>query len=181
MLRWLVNLLAVTCVGAGIVWFVTYDNQRAAEQQAAVQTARAVRVIEQMIKFRATQSGIDLNERGFPITVSAEWFEQGAPVNVMLPANHPWLEIASDEEAELMQPTIRQAVDPKVAGFWYNPHKGLVRARVPVMLSDLAATEVYNKVNGTNIKSIFDGERFAKSRPAHQVPASRPVAGAAQP
>lgn len=181
MLRWLVNLLALTCVAAGVVWFVTYDNQRAAEQHSAGETARNVRLIEQMIKFRATQAGVELNERGFPTTVAPQWFEQGVPVNTLLPASHPWLEIASEEEADLTQPTVRQAVDVKVAGFWYNPHKGLVRARVPVMLSDSAATEIYNRINGTSIKSIFDGERFAKGRPSHQLPNSRPVADAAQP
>jgi hypothetical protein len=159
MMRWLVNLLAVCCLAAGVAWFVAYDNAKAQHERAVVETTRAVRLVEQMIKFKSTQPEMDLNEQGFPMTVSKDWFEQSVPFNSMAPSNCPWVEIAGPAEATLSQPRVRQVTDSSVAGLWYNPYRGIVRARVPVQVSDAATTELYNRVNGTSLRTIFDSEK----------------------
>jgi hypothetical protein len=64
------------------------------------------------------------------------------------------VEVASEEEAGLVHPTVRIALDEKSAAFWYNPYQGVVRARVPVEMTDEAATALYNTINRTNIASI---------------------------
>ncbi|RMD62322.1 MAG: hypothetical protein D6824_06910 [Planctomycetota bacterium] len=52
---------------------------------------------------------------------------------------------------------MRVAVDESVASFWYNPGTGAVRARVPATVSDQRAVELYNRVNNTSLRSIFEG------------------------
>jgi hypothetical protein len=42
--------------------------------------------------------------------------------------------------------------------FWYNPYAGVVRARVPQGASDAAALKMYNAVNVSRLRSLFDDE-----------------------
>jgi hypothetical protein len=44
------------------------------------------------------------------------------------------------------------------AAFWYNPYKGILRARVPYDISDERALDLYNRVNGTSVSSIYGVE-----------------------
>lgn len=144
-------LLLVVLVGGG-AWYVRETRRRDAAVQAV---AGDVRRIELEVKFRAATNGAELNARGWPLTVDPAWFAENPPLNQLLPADHPWLEVAGAEDASLTHPEARMAVDPSVAAFWYNPAQGIVRARVPVMLSDADATVLYNTVNGTNLPSMF--------------------------
>ena len=65
------------------------------------------------------------------------------------------MDLATRDEADLDNPMVKMTADPRLAGFWYNPHLGVVRARVPVMVSDVESLELYNRVNGTRLASIF--------------------------
>jgi hypothetical protein len=42
-----------------------------------------------------------------------------------------------------------------MAAFWYNPYQGILRARVPVMISDEESLSVYNRINSSSLTSIF--------------------------
>jgi hypothetical protein len=57
------------------------------------------------------------------------------------------------------------AFDRSIAAFWYNPANGVVRARVPVTISDQRATELYNRINGVFLTSIFEGLSIPDDRP----------------
>jgi hypothetical protein len=92
-----------------------------------------------------------LNERGYPKSVEPTWFNGHLPENILLPPEHPWLEIADKEHADRLHPVNWATDDIRVARFWYNPEQGVVRARVPREASEPAAADLYNDVNGTDL------------------------------
>jgi hypothetical protein len=154
-LRDVLLLLALLALGAGVVWF-QHDRRRDDEQVRAAIDQRGR--LDQEIKLRAATKTAELNVRGWPSTISPEWFERSPPVNPLIDADRPWVEVAPPEHAGFEHPPVRMAVDSSLAAFWYNPYNGSLRARVPVMVSDAAATALYNRVNGSVLASIFQRE-----------------------
>ncbi len=134
--------------------------QRAQEKQDAEidRAATEVRRFELEIKYRAASRLGELNARGWPVTVDPTWFDGEAPRNNLLSPEHPWVEVATIEQAELQHPPVRMAVTNELAGLWYNPFQGIVRARVPVMVSDNQAVKIYNRINDCALASIFQTE-----------------------
>jgi hypothetical protein len=90
--------------------------------------------------------------------VDPNWFERNPPRNPLISAECPWVEVASIDQAGLQDPPIRMAIDGTLAGFWYNPYLGILRARVPVMVSDQDAVDMYNRINATRLSSIFQAD-----------------------
>lgn len=159
-------LIVLIALGAGVVW-LQQDRQREGDRVLAAGQQR--QKLEQQIKIRAATKTAELNVRGWPTTVRPDWFEDAPPTNPLLDADRPWIEIAPPEHAGLEHPPVRMTVDSRLAAFWYNPYNGSVRARVPVMVSDEAATTLYNRVNHTVLASIFQHEK-----PAPQLAAVAP-------
>jgi hypothetical protein len=163
-MRWfrdLVLLLALLAICGGLSW---WQLQRARERDAALRAAAETHRLELEVRYRAATKAVELNARGWPRTVDPAWFDRGAPVNPLLTDDHPWVEVASPEEADLLHPPVRIALKDADAMFWYNPHQGVVRARVPVMVSDQAALDLYNKINAAALPSIHWDESAGKPR-----------------
>ena len=57
--------------------------------------------------------------------------------------------------------------------FWYNPYQGVIRTRIPPMISDQRSVELYNRLNRCSLPSIFATERPADD-PAELIPAAEP-------
>ncbi|MBC7773139.1 MAG: hypothetical protein H7210_11625 [Pyrinomonadaceae bacterium] len=154
-MRWFldaVGLVLVLAMLAGVVYF----KRESAERESAIKRACASRHrMELEVRYRSASRLGGLNARGWPKTVDAKWFEGLPPRNSLLPPERPWVEIATPEQAGMHDPPVRMAVDEHLAGFWYNPYLGIVRARVPVMVSDQEAVDLYNRVNSRNLASIF--------------------------
>jgi hypothetical protein len=145
--------MLLAAVLGGVLVYERADQER----DEAVQSAReSVRRIGEEIRLRAATGQTQLNGRGWPVTVDPEWFDRSIPQNLLLSADRPWLEIASPEEANLLHPPVRIATDRDVAAFWYNPGMGVVRARVPVQISDRSTTTLYNEINAADLDSIFE-------------------------
>lgn len=165
-MRMLVNIAAALCVVAVVVPIWMQDAREAEERTRAAETVRAVRHIEQTLRAKVAFSGVTANVRGWPETIDARWFSDPSggtgsdamPRNALVPSEHPWIEIAPPEEAGLKHPPVRLAVSPTLAGLWYNPYQGVVRARVPVQVSDAKSVALYNQINGTGLYSIFAQE-----------------------
>jgi len=171
--RWLADIAALVIVlalGSGLLLFERARRDREATIQRVAADARR---LELELKYRAASKSVELNPRGWPVTVDPKWFDSDPPINALLTPHRPWVEVASPDEAGLLHPRVRMAVDESYAAFWYNPYQGVLRARVPVMVNDDQATEIYNRVNSTTIPSIFFEER---PLPLPEIPAPKSAA-----
>lgn len=174
-MRWMRDIVAALGLVA-VVGGTVYFKRAQREEEAMFQRAQTdLRRMELEIKYRAATKTTELNARGWPVTIDPAWFQAGAPDNPLLDDDRPWVEVAGTQQAELMHPPVRMAVDGELAAFWYNPYQGVIRARVPVMVSDDKATELYNRINSVSVSSIFVRESVAdRPRPA-QAPSGKPV------
>ncbi len=144
-------------MAAGIAGGYLWSRDSRDDLDASVMRARgATDAIEREIRIRAATGGVGLNGRGWPTTVDVAWWDGRPPQNPLVPGDRAWLEIARESENELLHPPVRQSVRRAHAAFWYNPAKGVVRARVGPAVSDRIAIEVYNRVNGTSVTELFD-------------------------
>lgn len=155
-MRWLLDILAVLTASALIVAVFAFERERGRNDAQVARAGADLRRMELEIKYRSVTKSADLNELGWPVTVDAKWFDQDPPRNTLVTDRRPWVEVASEDDADLLHPRVRIAVDETVAGFWYNPYQGVVRARVPIMLSDADSTALYNRLNGSSLTSLFD-------------------------
>lgn len=164
-MRWMRDVVAAIGL-VSVVGGALYVQRAHREEEALFQLAQSdVRRMELEIKYRAATKTTELNGRGWPVTVDPSWFQNDPPVNPLLDDDRPWVEVAGTQQADLLHPPVRMAVDKDLAAFWYNPYQGIVRARVPVMVSDDQATALYNRINGVGMASIFTREPAA-DRPA---------------
>lgn len=161
-------LLGATIVGLG-AGAMLHGKQEATEEARITAVRARVQQIEAQIRLRAAAGEVEVNARGWPVTVDPAWFDERAPRNLLLSGARPWLEIAPPEHADLEHPPVRVAIDRTTAGFWYNPGNGVVRARVPATVSDARATALYNRINDVALSSIFEGMAAPDSAVADDV------------
>lgn len=161
-MRWLRDIVAVLGASAIICGYVYTERQKKDREAMIERAATDLRRMELEVKYRAATKSTDLNGRGWPVTIDPAWFDQNAPANPLLDDDRPWVEVASTAQADLLHPPVRMAVDNSFAAYWYNPYQGIVRARVPVLVVDEAATQLYNRINGTGVTSIFSRETPAR-------------------
>ncbi len=153
-MRWIRDialLVLLIGLGAAVVW---WQQEKREEQTKLDKTTADTQRLEREVRFRAATKTGELNARGWPVTVDPAWFELDPPQNLVVSEDRPWVEIASEEEAGLLHPLVRLTLDEHKAAFWYNPYQGVVRARVPVSMTDEQATAMYNAVNRVSISSI---------------------------
>lgn len=149
---------------AAILVGVVFHSRTDREIDQTRQTARLeLRRFQQQIALQSTLGKVERTERGYPVTIDPEWFQGTLPSNPLLGPEHPWVEVAGPDQMDLAHPTERVASSKSIAKFWYNPHLGVVRARVPVGMSDDASLELYNFVNDANLPDLFaSGMKKAK-------------------
>ena len=157
-MRMILNTIAAALIMALLAGAWLHDRAHRQEDEVIAVTRADVQRLLREAKVRGAMEEVDRNGRGWPLTIDPTWFKGSPPMNRLLSPDRPWLEVAGPEEADLEHPQIRVAVDRTVAAFWYNPYQGIVRARVPVLVSDEEATQLYNRINGTTLTSIFTRE-----------------------
>ncbi len=113
------------------------------------ETRSELQRLEREISIRAALRDVPMSERGYPLKIDPSWFEGGRPYNALLSGARPWLEISASSQRDLRHPNDPIAMNGLQAVFWYNPHTGDVRARVPAQPTEEASFELYNKVNGS--------------------------------
>jgi hypothetical protein len=138
-------------VGLSAIAFAIYDSMRHNEERAAAISATkvSVRTIQAQLDLYVAGESISINDQRFPSAISAEWFDGVRPVNTLLGVDRPWVELASFEELARTHPLDVTVGGGDGAMFWYNPARGIVRARVPRTLTDAEAIRIYNEVNET--------------------------------
>lgn len=158
-LRRTVDLVTVAAALGLVGGLGYYQFERSRVHTHEVQVADDLRRFEQMVQLRAATKDVELNGRGWPLTIDPEWFGDAPPRNLLLSPDRPWVEVAQPEEAELRDPVDRVALDDTLASFWYNPYQGVVRARVPLRINDEQTLALYNRVNATALDSIYSKVR----------------------
>ncbi|MCA9291931.1 MAG: hypothetical protein KDA25_12435 [Phycisphaerales bacterium] len=156
MIRFIANFVAVLTF-VGLVTGVAYAvHEQRREELAIAATRDGLRTIMQHIALRAAlEAEVELTPRGYPSTIDPAWFADGLPANELVGAGHPWMEVAREREYAREHPRERTAAFD-AAAFWYNPANGIVRARVPIGGSDADALALYNRLNDTNLKNLFE-------------------------
>ena len=154
-MRTLVNILVAVML-AGILVGVVMIRSTKGMKQDQIRTARdEVRRFQRQITFQTTIADVELTAEGYPVTADPNWFHGNLPQNPLIEVGHPWVEVAGRDERSLLHPPDVVVRDAAAAQFWYNPYKGLVRARVPADISDARALEVYNQVNDSRLGGVF--------------------------
>ncbi|MCC6320405.1 MAG: hypothetical protein IT438_03090 [Phycisphaerales bacterium] len=157
-MRWMRDVVALLGAAA-LVGGYLYIQREQRDKDALVGRAESdLRRMDLEVKYRAASKSTELNSRGWPVTIDPAWFEDRAPDNPLVDHDRPWVEVAGTQQADFIHPPVRMTIDRSLASFWYNPYQGIVRARVPVMVSDDEATTLYNRINGTVLTSIFSRE-----------------------
>ncbi len=154
-MRRFIDVLALLAVLAIGLLAVIVEQSRRTDDQLVADAGQAVRRFEREVRVRAATDDVIINGRGWPVTIDPGWFSGAPPENPLLTRDRPWVEVAAPSQAHLLHPDSPVAFDSNMASFWYNPYNGVIRARVPHALSDRQALDLYNRVNGTALVSIF--------------------------
>lgn len=154
-MRRIVDALGVLVILAIGLLVVIVEQGRRSDDQVIADASQALRRFEREVRVRAATDDVVVNGRGWPVTIDPGWFSGAPPENPLLTRDRPWVEVAAPNQAHQLHPDSPVAFDSSVASFWYNPYNGVIRARVPHSLSDKQALELYNRVNGTALASIF--------------------------
>ena len=141
--------------------------------------AALTRLYERASYYGALEHSMQATGTPFPLAIEPGWFGQRRPVNTLLGGEHPWLDVAppGDDAAHPPDPV---AVRPGQAGFWYNPARGVFRARVSPHLGDAEALALYNELNGTELTELRRDADPARW-PLAYVPGETPAASLAAP
>lgn len=151
-MRRVIDILIVLMLMAvlfGLVWH--YRNE-----QKNVSDFRAVHdAISRLYEQALMQGSLEdhTTRGGFPLMMQPKWFGEMLPVNVLVPEIQPWIDIApiGDQADHPPDPVI---ISDEQAGFWYNPNRGLFRARVMPQFSEDETLDAYNQLNNTALKVL---------------------------
>lgn len=122
------------------------------EQTAIESTQAALSQLRAEIEIRTVLDEAALNEEGHPSNVEREWFLESDPRNALASDHAPWIECALPGERNRDHPRDPTFRGGRGAMFWYNPTRGVIRARVPESASDKTAVAMYEAVNGDRWK-----------------------------
>ncbi len=142
-------VLMLVAVLVGLVWHYR-GEQKDLEDYRSVHDAIS-RLYEQALSHGSVEEAT--TKAGFPLMIHERWFGVELPVNVAVDANQPWLDIAplGDMSDHPPDPVI---LTPTQGGIWYNPNRGLFRARVMPQFTDEESLTLYNRLNNTALKVL---------------------------
>jgi hypothetical protein len=152
-MRLLVDTLIAAMLAAVLGSIVWYQRHEALELDQVAAVQEALRCIQGQSAYRVAIGEADASPTGFAAHVKPDWFDP-IPRNLLVDrgvTDPPWLEEAAPGESQRFDPADIVA-DEQTPAFWYNPHRGLVRARVPMQISQQSTVELYNLVNGTSVR-----------------------------
>lgn len=155
-MRYVCDAIMILLLVAILTAYNAYQNSVDDEVLKIEELKDSVHLIEQQILYHSMMDNVPLNEYGYPLTVKPEWFTTELPRNTTISSKHPWLEVDKNATHTTLHPDIIVADGPTpLAGFWYNPTNGILRARIPQMISDQKTIEVYNDINRSNLRTLF--------------------------
>ena len=134
----------------GVLWYYRQDAWELEQRQTA---QKALARMQEQVLYQGALIQAKETGRAFPESVSPIWFGADLPMNTIVPGRQPWLDIAppGDTADQPPDPVITR---PGQAGFWYNPNRGLVRARVARRFTEDETLELYNQINNVGLKRL---------------------------
>ena len=155
-LRRTVDVVALGLCLVVVTLVVIQQTRTDSVDNVVTQTELALAHFHSTLKVQATTNGVAVNGRGWPNTIEGDWFGDEPPLNHLLTGDRPWVEIAPAEDADRDHPADPVAfdLDGKVASFWYNPYRGVVRARVAPQINEQETLSLYNRVNGVFLTTL---------------------------
>jgi hypothetical protein len=167
------SLIALMLAGilGGVLWHYRQEQQQIERYQGVYRSL--ARLQEQITLQRA----VGIAEKGaaaYPPSVSPLWFEGDLPINPLLPVSQAWLDIAPPGDLS-DHPPDPIAHRSEQGGFWYNPNRGLFRARIPGRLAEADTLRLYNQINHTHLTALHESDDPARS----PLPYAKAAGGAA--
>ncbi|MFI4915280.1 MAG: hypothetical protein ACIAS6_02085 [Phycisphaerales bacterium JB060] len=156
-MRRIVDVVALGLCLVAVTLVVIQQTRSESIEDVVVQTELSLAKFHSMLKVQATTNGVAVNGRGWPNTIEGHWFDDDPPLNHLLTGDRPWVELAPAEDADRDHPADPVAFDAdghRAASFWYNPYRGVVRARVAPQINDEQTLELYNRVNGVFLATL---------------------------
>ena len=166
-----VRIVVLNNHGGGIFDIIEGPNQLERARQEAYfltpqpLTARRTAEDHGLRYFHAVEGGelkaqlgeVEVSTANYPMMIDPAWFEDNVPTNPLLHRGHPLVEIATEQQQDLQHPVERAVSerDRGMAQFWYNPYRGILRARVPNAGTDSKTLDLYNRVNDCRLPSLF--------------------------
>ena len=154
LLHTLVTLVAAAILGGVSMYYV--EQQRGLVRRDLAR--HEVQRFQRQIHLQAALAADLPPDKSGPATIDPAWFEGDIPENPLVGTEHPWVEIAGADHKTRVHPPDLTVSDADVACFWYNPYTGIVRARVPIGISDAHALDLYNDVNECDLPTLFPEE-----------------------
>lgn len=172
----LIALMLIAILGVVLVHH-RHEQQRIAQHRSVHEALSSL--YEQTLYHSVIDPDLDLNHRHsgpmtvgtplhrFPEVIEPAWFHGIEPRNVAA-SKHPWVDVApsGDPYDHPPDPILRR---PEQAGFWYNPSRGVFRARVPAQVTEAATLDLYNRLNNCSLTKLYevkDAARVASIPPA---------------
>lgn len=156
-LRRIVDVVALGLCLVVVTLVVIQQTRNESVESVVVQTELSLAHFHEVLKVQATTNGVAVNGRGWPNTIEGHWFDDDPPLNHLLTGDRPWVEIAPAEDADRDHPADPVTFDAdgqKAASFWYNPYRGVVRARVAPQINEDESLALYNRVNGVFLATL---------------------------
>jgi hypothetical protein len=144
-----IDFLIIGTVAGALVLGLRTHQTALAERSAVESTRASIAQIEAEIGNPCHARKCATQRVWSPQAVQQAWFDDCAPCNALASDSAPWIECALPFEFGREHPRDPTFRGGRGAMFWYNPTKGIVRARVPETASDEAARALYAEVNGT--------------------------------
>ena len=159
-MRHLLNITAALAVGVLVTAVLIGRQSQRDEVDATEHTVQSLTRLYERTSYHAAIDHAQLDTPTlWPVAVLPDWFGGALPTNRCLSddpasADRPWLDIAppGDKRAHPPDPV---AVRRDQAQFWYNPHVGVFRARVPADLPADEALALYNHLNGVTLAALM--------------------------
>lgn len=165
------TLIALMLLGI-VAGVVATDRRDRDVQTRSHRTRLALARLHEQMMLRAALRETPINDAGFACDISPHWFDRdGLPRNSLARApghllhvsgqihattvtsDRPWIDLAPPGDTA-DHPPDPVLISPGQAEFWYNPHRGIIRARVMARESSEATLALYNHVNSSNLRQL---------------------------
>jgi hypothetical protein len=145
-----IDVLVIGAAAAALVTALQLYESDLQDQSVIDETRAALSTIRSEVGIHSAIGDVELNEYGHPHQIDPTWFRESSVRNQLAKQNAPWIELALPAELDRNHPHDPTFRGGRGAMFWYNPIRGIIRARVPDQTTDEATLALYESINGEN-------------------------------